>query len=157
MHYRSTDAGALIAARYAVAGVDLTAGASASDGVEINGAWIDRQGFLSLKIVIVFRAVLGQDETLKIAANAQDATASNGTGAADFGTAYASTTVATGGAGGSTETGVVEMDLDLTAADRYVRVQLTPNLSRANTDTAEISAVYLLAGADVEPVSASVI
>ena len=156
MHASMQDAGALIAARYGIAGVDVTAG-GAGDAAEVDGAWIDRLGFASLKVIIAFTATLAAGETLAIAANLQDAGAVDGTGAADFGTALAPTVQATGGAGGSTETGVLELDVDLSAADRYVRVRFTPDLSAATTDGAELAAVYVLAGATENPVSATAI
>jgi hypothetical protein len=157
MHYMSTDVGSCLAARYATAGVDITAGASASDGVEVNGEWIDRQGFNSVKVVIVYTTTLAATKTLSIAANLQDATDSSGSGANDFGTAYSSTVVATGESGGTTEKGVVEFDFNLLTADRYIRIQFTPDLSAANTDTAEIAAVYVLGGGVENPVTASVV
>lgn len=156
MHYTSQNAGALMAARYAVAGVDVTAGGT-GDATEVSGAWIDRLGFNSVKVVIAYTATLAATATAAIAANLQDASDSSGTGAADFGTALASTVQATGGAGGSTETGVVELDFDVSGADRYVRIQFTPDLSAANTDTAELAAVYILAGSDESPVTATAV
>lgn len=154
MHASMNNVGALLAARYAAAGVDATAGGT-GDNTEVNGAWIDRRGFNSLKVVIPYTATLAEDATLSIAANLQDASASDGTGAADYGDALASTVQATGDAGGSTETGVVELDFDVSGCDRYVRIQFTPNLSAANTDVAEMGAVYVLAGSTDNPVTAS--
>lgn len=155
MHASMQNAGALIGARYATAGVDVAAG-SAGDATEVNGAWIDRLGFASLKVVIVYTTTLTAAATLSIAANMQDASDSSGTGAADFGDALTSTVQATGESGGSTETGVVELDIDLSAADQFVRVQFTPDLSAAGTDTAELSAVYLVLGTD-QPATATAV
>lgn len=154
MHASMNNVGALLAARYAAAGVDVTAGGS-GDNTEVNGAWIDRRGFNSLKVVIPYTTTLTEAATLSIAANLQDASASDGTGAADYGTALASTVQATGGAGGSTNTGVVELDFDVSGCDRYVRIQFTPNLSAANTDVAEMGAAYILAGSTENPVTAT--
>lgn len=159
MHASMNDAGALLAARYAVAGVDVTAGGS-GDNTEVDGAWIDRQGFNNLKVVVAYTATLAAGATIAIAANLQDASDSAGTGDADYGTALASTVQATGDAGspgGSTETGVVELDFDLSGADRYVRIQFTPNLSASGTDTAELAAVYVLAGSNENPVTATAV
>ena len=156
MHAYQNDAGALIAARYASAGVDVTA-AGTGDNTEVNGAWVDRQGFNSLKVVIAYTATLGDAETLAVAANLQDASDDDGTGVADYGTALSSTVQTTGNSGGSTETGVVELDFDVSGADRYVRIQFTPNLSASGTDTAEMAAVYLLAGSDENPVTATAV
>lgn len=156
MHYSSTDAMANVAARLGSAGTDVTAG-GAGDATEVNGAYVDRQDFYSVKVVIAYTATLAAGATLSIAANLQDATDSSGTGVADFGDAYASTVVATGGVGGSTETGVVELDFNLLTADQYIRGQFTPDLSAATTDTAELSMVYILGGAVENPVTASVV
>ena len=159
MHASMQDAAALLAARYGAAGASATAG-GAGDATEVDAAWIDRLGFASLKVAIAFTATLAEDATLSIAANLQDApddgagAASTGD-AADFGTALAAAVVATGGTGGSTETGVVELDIDLSAAKRHVRVQFTPDLSAAMTDTATVAAVYLLAGSTDNPVTAA--
>lgn len=156
MHASMQNMGALIGARYASAGVDVTAG-GAGDATEVNGAWIDRRGFQSVKVVIVYTTTLAAAATLSIAANLQDASDSSGTGAADFGDAYASAVQATGESGGSTETGVVELDFDVSAADRYIRIQFTPNLSASGTDVAEIAAVYIVGGSADQPVTASVV
>lgn len=154
MHASMNNAGALLAARYAAAGVDVTAGGT-GDNTEVDGAWIDRRGFNSLKVVIPYTATLAATKTLSIAANLQDASASDGTGAADYGTALAATVQATGATGGSTETGVVELDYDVSGCDRYVRIQFTPNLSATGTDVAEMGAVYILAGSTENPVTAT--
>ena len=127
-----------------------TAGGS-GDATEVDGKWIDRQGYSSAKLIIGVRAVLGATETVTLAANLQDASDSSGTGAADYGSAVAATTAATGGGGGTTEFGQIELDFDLSGAKRYIRPQFTPNLSRANTDTAIVSATLILGGADKLP------
>jgi hypothetical protein len=153
MHYNAQGVAELLAARHSSAGVDVTA-AGAGDNVEVDGAWIDRSGLLSGKAVVVYTATLAQGETLSIAANAQDADDSSGTGAADYGAALTSTVVATGDTGGSTETGVVELDFDLMGARGFLRLQFTPDLSASGTDTAELAAVWILGGADEQPVTA---
>ena len=83
-----------------------------------------------------------------------DATSSGGSGVADFGDALAATVVATGGSGGSTVTGVVELDFDLTGAEAYVRAQYTPDLSATGTDTATLAVTYVLCGAESQPATA---
>ena len=155
MHASMNDAVARLAARYATEGVDIVAGGS-GDNTEVDCAYVDRRGFASLKAVIAYTATLQVGETLKIAANLQDDADGVGVGT-DFGDALASTTVATGPGGGGTRTGVIELDFDLSGADRYARLQFTPNLSASATDVAELSAVYILAGATDDPVTASVV
>ena len=154
MHSIMNNAGALMAGRFGLAGFTITAGGT-GDNAEVNGAFIDRRGFNSLKVLVPFTATLGDAQTLSLAANVQSAADDSGAGAADYGEALASAVQATGGTGGSTETGVLELDYDLSGCGPFVRVQFTPDLSAANTDTASLGAVYVLAGATENPVSAS--
>lgn len=146
---RQRDIGAHITGR-AGGAVEATAG-GAGDAAEVNGPWIDRQGYLSGKLIITYQATLGDGETLSVAANLQDASDDSGTGAADFGNAAASAVRATGGSGGTTERGVVEIDVDLSGAKQYVRPQFTPDLSAANTDVAILAATLVLGGAEGLP------
>lgn len=154
--------GAYIAPRFSKVETDVTAG-GAGDATEVDGAWIDTDGFFSAQVAVFYSATLAQDETLSIAANYQDATASDGTGAADYGAVYANAVVATGDTGGSTETGVVTFDVDFlggtqgaadgTTANQYGRIQFTPDLSAGSTDTAKLYAVLILGGAEDQPAS----
>lgn len=156
MHMTRNDVGACLKAAFGGA-ASATAGGS-GDNTEVDGAWVDTRGYGSLKVVIGYTAALGATETLSIAANLQDASEDNQGDADDVtGTAYAATEVAVGGAGGSTETGVVEMDFDVDSTKRWVRVQFTPDLSASGADTAIVSAVYVLGGSDENPITATVI
>lgn len=152
MHMNTQGLAETLAARFAAIS-SATAGGT-GDTTEVNGAYVDRQGFSSLKVLIPYSAVLAATKTLSIAANLQDATSSAGAGVADFGSAMASAIVATGPTGGGTVAGVVELDFDVSGADQYVRVQYTPDLSATGTDTANLAAVYVLGGAQVQPVTA---
>lgn len=152
MHMNTQGLAETLAARFAA--ISSATAAGTGDATEVNGAYIDRQGFSSLKVVIAYSATLAATQTLSVAANLQDATSSGGAGVADYGDAMASAVVATGDTGGSTEFGVVELDFDVSGADQYVRVQYTPDLSASGTDTASLSAVYILGGAQVQPVTA---
>ncbi len=156
MHASMSDAGANLGARFSVLNVSATAGA-AGDNTEVDGAWVDRLGFGSMKVAIPFSVTLGDGETLSIAANMQTASDASGTGAQDYATALPATTVATGAAGGSTETGVVEMDVDLSSAGPFVRVQFTPSFSAGGADNADLAAVYIVTGATDNPVTSSLI
>lgn len=143
--------------RTAFQAINKTAVAAGSgDATEVDGAWVDRVladvGMaLSAKLVITFTATLETGETLSFSGNFQDATALAGTGVADFSTAFAATVVATGDSGGSTETGTYEVDIDLAGARQFIRSQITPNLSRGATDTAEWSASLVLFGDHRQP------
>lgn len=134
------DIGEWITALFAASGV-ATAGGT-GDATEVDGAYVDRQDYLSAKLVIVGQAVLAEAATLSIAANIQDDADGAGAGV-DFAPAFANAVVATGGAGGSTEAFKVELDFDLSTAKRYVRAQVTPNLSAANTDTCRWAAAWV--------------
>lgn len=130
--------------------------AGAGDATEVNGSWVDRVladvGMAqSAKLVITFTATLAASATLTFAGNFQDATDSSGTGAADYSTAFSATVVATGDSGGSTETGTVEIDVDLSGARQFIRSQITPNLSAGATDTCEWSACLVFYGDHRQP------
>jgi len=153
MKAKMHDIGSCLTARFALANTTATAG-GAGDATEANGAWINVTDFESIKVLAPYTTTLAANETLTFAANLQDATAIGGTGAADFGNAVAATVVATGAVTGGT--GVVELDFDVSQSRGFIRVQLTPNLSRANTDTAAFSAVYVLGGAMREPATAKI-
>lgn len=156
---RVRNIGAYIAPRFG-GFVNATA-AGAGDATEVDGVWIDRQDFFSASVVLSYTATLQQAETLTLVSNVQDASDSSGTGAADYGAVYASAVVATGDTGGSTEVGAVKYNVDFlggtqgaadgTAADRYIRVQFTPDLSASGTDTADVMAVVILGGAEDAP------
>lgn len=154
--------GAYITGRFCAAEADALA-AGTGDATETSGAYIDRQGFHSAKVMVFYTATLAEDKTLSIASNLQDASASDGTGVADYGAVYANAVVATGDTGGSTETGVIEYDIDFlggtqgaadgTVANRYIRIQFTPDLSATGTDTAKLYGVVILGGAEDVPAS----
>jgi hypothetical protein len=128
--------------------------AGAGDATESNGVYVDARGYGSASLWAFYEAVLAEDETLTLTANAQDASDGSGTGVADFGTAYAATVVATGGTGGSTERGAVRLaDLNLAGSAGYLRSQVTPNLSNSATDTLRLQLVWVFGpGAEI-PVS----
>jgi hypothetical protein len=152
--------GAYIAPRYA-GSVAVTAG-GAADGAEVDGIWIDTDGFFSARVVVGYTTTLADAESLTLAANVQDATASDGTGAADYGAVYASAVQVTS-SGGTTETGQAVFDIDFlggtqgaadgTPMNRYMRVQFTPTMSASGTDTARVSAYVILGGAVDQPAS----
>ena len=151
---QTKDMGAYFKPVRAGAEVDGTA-ASTGDNTEVDGSWIDMQGFEGLEFIWSYTAALGSGETLDMIANVQDADDISGTGAADVSTDYlsalASTTIATGESGGSTETGAYSLGIDTTMCKRYVRVQWTPNLSASGTDTFKIVPLYVQTGAKYPP------
>jgi len=137
-----------------------TAGGT-GDNTEVDGPYVDRfdasSGMaMSAKLVIGYRATLAAAATLSLTANIQD-DADGANAGVDYGPAYAKTVVATGGGGGTTEVGKIELDFDLAAAERYLRTQITPDLSAANTDTCQVWATWIFFGAQKGPMSKTVV
>ncbi|MFC0156522.1 hypothetical protein CDZ97_10200 [Mameliella alba] len=143
--------GDLVKVVRAVANIAATAGGTGDD-TEVEGTIFDRaaMGHPSTAVLAVpYTATLAEGETLTIDYTVQEGDESDLADAATLKTG--SVVVATGGSGGSTETGCLEVDLKTIAGGRYNRVDLTPGLSAANTDTAALSAVLVYAGMDRLP------
>lgn len=143
-----------------VTGNNTATAAGSGDNTEVNGAWLDRMisggVALSAKLVINYTTTLTADATLSFGVQMRDATDDQGTGAADYGDAVAKTVVATGESGGSTETGTVEVDIDLAGAKQYIQAQITPDLSAGATDTAAWSATMVFFFDGRQPVTAKI-
>lgn len=141
--------GGLIGHRRASAVAAVTAG-GAGDNTAVTGVIIDRAalGFpQSCVAVIPFTTTLGATNTLSLAATVQSGEAANLSDATTL-ASRANGVIATGPAGGGTVTGEIEIDVNLSGAGRYVRLNFTPDLSAANTDTASLgSAVFAFGGA----------
>ena len=142
-----------ISVRRASASATATAGGS-GDATAVTGVIIDRAALgwpETAVIAIPFTATLAAAATLTITDTLQHGDASNLSDAATLST-QAAVTVATGPGGGGTVTGTYERNVSLRGAKRYVRVNFTPDLSAANTDTAALgSATIVFAGADRLP------
>jgi hypothetical protein len=130
----------------------ITAGAG-NDNVEVDGPILDRFALRSLhlsgKLTLFGVTTLGAGETLTIAANLQHGAAANLSDATDFGESLPATVVKTGAV--TNGQWHVELDVDLTMAKRYLKAQVTANLSRANTDTVAIAGVLHVGGGAVRP------
>ena len=149
--------GAWLKSAYALAHTDAVA-AGTGDATEVNGESVDILGLgtkpLSAKLMIPCQATLASGETLTITANAQDSP--TGTDQwADYGDALAATVVITANAAAEFE-GMAELDVNLSGSRQFVRCQVTPDLSRAGTDTAEIAGVWVFGGADELPFTSTV-
>jgi len=138
----------------------LSAAASATaggtgDATTVTGVTVDRFSIgngsmpLSANMGVAYEAVLASGATLSIGYAVQDS--ADGTTFADYQTAtYA--VVATGPSGGGTKTGVFDIgSVNLSSARRYVRLNYIPDLSAANTDTANSRAIGFAAGYDRLP------
>lgn len=137
--------------------VAITAGGG-GDNTEYNGAWVSRKDTAggqarSAKAIVLIDATITAAQTLKLLGNMQYATDSGGTGATDFGAALSQITVLS-----ATGTTVVELDFNLIGVlGDFVRLQITPDLSNANTDTARIMIGWVFGGYQKNPVTKSVV
>lgn len=143
----SSNIGAFIKGTAIGAGIATAAGAG--DATKVTGQTIDRDNFFSASIMISYKTTLAEDETLSFAIERQES--EDGT-TWDTAVAEQSATVAaTGATGGSTEYGVVKIDVNLTAQKQYVRYNVTPDLSASGTDTLTWAAACVLGGARTIP------
>lgn len=132
-----------------LAPISITAG-DGDDGVAQEGPAVNRLDFYSAVVGVPVTSTLAEGETATIEAEVQDS-ADGSTGWKDHGDA-AEELVLTGDTGGSTETGIVELDVDLKAAKKYVRAVVTVTLSASETDTAGFAAIVALGGSVEKPV-----
>ncbi len=150
---RVKDVRSFLHAVFALASTSLTAGGS-GDATEVVGSSINLQTLPKRPTSVVFdipcRAVLGATNTLVVVGKIEQSV--DGSTWTDV-TASATLLTLTGGAGGTTESGVARVGADLIRANcNFVRVRATPDLNRANTDTAVMGAgVAEFGGLDEEP------
>jgi hypothetical protein len=135
----------------------VTAG-GAGDNVEVNGLVFDRQSqelARSCALVVYGVATLAANQRLEISANLQDDTAAAFTATpTDLeGTLVNKVALQAGGTPLTNAPWSVRLDVNLNPARRYVRAQITPNLSASGTDTAQVNAVMVLGGQQQLPVA----
>lgn len=143
------DVNSEITVRRAAANTAATAG-GAGDNTAVTGVIIDRAALgwaESVVVAIPFTTTLASAQTLSVNWTLQHGEDSGLSDAATLATSGAAV-VATGA---GTVAGVVEAGVSLRGARRYVRLNFTPDLSAANTDTAALSAVLVFAGANRLP------
>ena len=140
--------GDLVVVRNAAGPAAALAG-GAGDAAAVTGTIIDRAALgwpQSAVVCLPYTATLAEAKTLSIASVIQHGAESDLSDADTLAT-VASGVQATGGSGGSTEAGQVEVNVSLAGAARYVRVNFTPDLSATGTDIARVAAVVVLGGA----------
>lgn len=143
--------GALITCARAAANAAATAG-GAGDDTAVVGAIVDRLAIgspLSAVLAIPFTATLAEDETLEVDYTIQEGQEADLSDAATLKTG--TVVAAEGPTGGGTVTGVVQVEVSVSPAGRYVRANYTPDLSRGATDTAALSALWIFGGMDRLP------
>ena len=150
---RAKDVRSSLLAVFALASTSLTAGGS-GDATEVVGSSINIATLAKRPTSVVFdipcRAVLGATQTLVVVGKIEQSV--DGSTWTDV-TASATLLTLTGGSGGTTESGVARVGCDLVRANcNFIRVRATPDLNRANTDTAVMGAgVAEFGGLDEEP------
>jgi hypothetical protein len=136
--------------------------AGASDGVTWTGTSINRAAFAtgsiprSMDVVVAYDTTLTSTKTLSLTWIVQDSP--DGTNWSDYATQAA--TVAVTSSGGGRVSGITRMlnpsasapsgtpGVDLGGARQYIRVNVIPDLSATQTDTAVISAIGVFGGFD---------
>lgn len=120
----------------------------ASSGGTVNGAWIDRRGYMSCVLQASTGAVTGAPTAQTLDAKLQHADDASGTNSADFvpgaagSGAIAQITVANGEA---------EKDIDLTGAKPFIRVVDTVAFTGGTTPTLGKATTLVLGGAVKQP------
>jgi hypothetical protein len=137
--------------KYAYCGNIKTAivAGSGTDNSAVTGDSIDRLNFESAVLAVEYKATLaaGKKAGLKVEILAS----SDGTNWDDAVTLH-DATIATGGAGGTTEKGVFELALNLANYKRYIKFKTTMDLDASGTDAAEYYSTLGLGGSTYLPV-----
>lgn len=160
--YPLTDVSGNVSAHYVAASNNsgapsLVTAAGTGDNTKVTGATIDRFNggttlAASMLIVTNYLAALDTDETISFTYEIEDS-ADNSTWTTAV--ALGAKTVADTAAAAGNESGVQEasgsnavsaLAVNLESYKRYVRVNVTPDLSRAGTDTAVWGTVAILGG-----------
>lgn len=145
--------------RCAIAGNSVNSGApvlvtaaGTGDNTKVTGTTIDRKGSTagtladSAVLAIGYVAALTNTKTLSFAVEYQTS-ADNSTW--DTAVVMQAATVAVTATSSTNFSGVVELSLDCSSLKRYIRFNITPDLSASGTDTATYSAVCILGGHQV--------
>lgn len=150
---RATDIGALTKTLYCSssnnAGAPSLITANAGlDNLKVDGDGIDKTGYLSGVVQVVGLAALADAETVTLTVEREesddDSVWVNPT------EVQAATVVATS-SGGTNENFVLEVDQNLKPLKKFVRYNVTLDLSAGATDTAIFDCALLMGGADVAP------
>lgn len=151
--------GALVTVKNGSTSTSATA-AGTGDNTVKNGISIDRLAItgnagsmpMSAVAAVLSDATLASGATLKVAITVQEGP--DGSNWSDY-ASVATTTVLTGGSGGTSGSAAISLNVDLSSARRYVRLNHIPDLSAAGTDTALTRATWVFAGMDRLPAAAS--
>jgi hypothetical protein len=151
--------GALVTVKNGSTSTSATA-AGTGDNTSKAGISIDRVNItgnagsmpMSAVAAVLCDATLASGNTLKVAFTIQEGP--DGSNWSDYATTSA-TTVLTGASGGAAQSGAISLNVDLSGARRYVRLNHVPDLSASGTDTALTRGTWTFAGMDRLPAAAS--
>lgn len=122
--------------------------AGTGDAAEVTGIGVDTLGYGSAKLVIAAQAVNTATKKLQLSSVKISYSADNSSWDSDTEQLSANVDVVTGT---GAQVGSYTLDIDLTGQKRYVRVKYTPDHTASGTDTAEVTAVFVLGGASTVP------
>lgn len=131
---------------------DMLAG-GAGDNTEVTGATIDRKDALSVVLLLTGKAVLADTETISVVNIDLQESDDGTTWDADDNQVTTDKVLKTS-SGGTTEDFCYHLEVDLAkhkVRKRYIRFNITYDLSAANTDTCRAGAQALLMGLRVKP------
>jgi hypothetical protein len=137
-----------IAATAASTGDDTKATSEEVDRL-VSGAGLAQ----SCKLLVPFTTTLDNAETLSLTVNIIHADA---TGAEAGAVVIAAKAVVKTATSATTFNGVAEYDVNLAPYGRFIKFEITPDLSRGGTDTAVLMPCVVLGGFVATPVSASI-
>lgn len=153
-HPSRLNVGGMVAVRNGGVVETITA-AAGNDGVEINGQGVDRLGYDSAVLAVLVRANLTASKTAAISLTIQESD-DNSTFtdvAAEFqpGATAGGGVIATHSTTGDQHY-VTEHNINLRGLKRYVRGQVTSDLSAGATDKSTVAMTWVLGGGDTLPV-----
>lgn len=127
--------------------------AATTAGTAVNGKAIDRRAngshYVSAKILVPIQYKLSSGTPIVITANLQHGATT--TAYSNIGSTAAFTTI-TGATGGSSGYAVLAKNVDITNANRYLRVRITPDCNVVSSvQFCNYSGIVLLGGADAYP------
>lgn len=132
--------------------------AGTGDATEITGTSIDRfalgSRYQSMDVLVQGNNTMASGETFTLTFNLQDS--SDDSTFADFGTPFTAAIIQTAAGAAVTKEPFEQRlpsDILLNNAKRYVRLQVTPNLSASGTDTGLISATMIFGAPETYPAS----
>jgi len=138
--------GAYITGAYHGTVASFTAGTTYDDVLVTTTTGIDRLGFDSCALLVAYSAALVTAKALTIAVNITSCDTVGGS--YDTGEVVQAAATAVTGVADATVTGVYKVSVDLSKYKRFVKFGVQPNLTATGTDTATITTIVALGGAD---------